>query len=148
MSEIKTEKKIEIKTLVRKGKENGYVLISEFDEITKELILPDKKHIAIKPLAWFHLDKYLNTRHDNSPWLFINLDRAKKADDNNLSVRSVERIIERYAKLMIPILKINPQILRNTLAHTLKLEGAQKENIRTSLHFKTKTGADNYLKKI
>ena len=73
---------------------------------------------------------------------------AKKADDNNLSVRSVERIIERYAKLMIPILKINPQILRNTLAHTLKLEGAQKENIRTSLHFKTKTGADNYLKKI
>ncbi|MBT7543277.1 MAG: hypothetical protein HN613_04385 [Gammaproteobacteria bacterium] len=45
MSEIKTEKKIEIKTLVRKGKENGYVLISEFDEITKEFSSVDQQYI-------------------------------------------------------------------------------------------------------
>ena len=45
MSEIETEKKIEIKTLVRKGKENGYVLISEFDEITKEFSSVDQQYI-------------------------------------------------------------------------------------------------------
>jgi integrase/recombinase XerD len=118
------------------------------DEMTKELILPDGKHVIIKPLAWFHLDKYLNTRHDDSPWLFTNLDRAKKSAENNLTVRSVERIIAKYAKLMTRVLIINPQILRNTLAYKLKSDGAQKENIRDSLHFKTKIGADNYLKKI
>ena len=118
------------------------------DELTKEMILPDGKHVVIKSLAWFHLDKYLNTRHDDSPWIFTNLDRAKKSAENNLSVRSVERIITKYAQLMIPRLIINPQILRNTLTHKLKAEGAQKENIQDSLHFKTKVGADNYLKKI
>ena len=45
MSEIETEKQIEIKTLVRKGKENGYVLISEFDEITKEFSSVDQQYI-------------------------------------------------------------------------------------------------------
>ena len=45
MSEIETKKKIEIKTLVRKGKENGYVLISEFDEITKEFSSVDQQYI-------------------------------------------------------------------------------------------------------
>jgi len=45
MSDVTTEKQVEIKNLVRKGKENGYVLIQEFDEITKEFGIVDKQYI-------------------------------------------------------------------------------------------------------
>ena len=45
MSDVTTEKQVEIKNLVRKGKENGYVLIQEFDEITKEFGIADRQYI-------------------------------------------------------------------------------------------------------
>ena len=45
MSDVTTEKKVEIKNLVRKGKENGYVLIQEFDETTKEFGPADQQYI-------------------------------------------------------------------------------------------------------
>ncbi|PLX25905.1 hypothetical protein C0580_01105 [Candidatus Parcubacteria bacterium] len=120
----------------------------QIDEIKKQIIFDPKNYIDIKTTAWFYLEKYLSARKDDNPWLFINFDRSQKGSENNISVRSVERIIDKYAKKMQPILKINPQILRNTLAHNLKQEGAQKQDIKEALHFKTKTGANNYLKKI
>ena len=118
------------------------------DDIKKELILENKKHIDIKALTWFHLEKYLQQRQDDSSWLFTNLDRAKKSEEDNLSIRSVERIISKYGQQLEPSLKITPQILRNTLAWQLKQEGAQVGDIKKALHFKTKLGAKNYLQKI
>lgn len=120
----------------------------QIDEIKKQIIFDPKNYLNIKALAWQHLQKYLNKRQDNSPWLFVNFDRSQKSMDRHLSIRSVERIIDKYAAKLQPVLKINPQILRNTLAYTLKQEGAQKEHIKKALHFKTKIGADKYLQRL
>lgn len=121
--------------------------LQDIDEIKKQFILA-KNHIDIKATAWHHLQKYLDSRSDNSPWVFINLDRANKKEDKSLTVRSVERIVAKYGQKMQPVLAINPQILRNTLAYNLKQQGADKNNIKTALHFKTKIGAENYFKRI
>lgn len=128
--------------------------ISQIDSLTKEIILNQNKHLLLSPLTWFHLNKYLLKRNENqvqlgdSDWLFINFDRSQKSGDQHLTVRSVERIIAKYAKGINPPLTINPQILRNTLAHHLKQEGGQPEHIKDSLHFQTKTGASHYLKRL
>ncbi len=124
------------------------IKINQVDTIKKQIIFSPKNYIDIKATAWFYLEKYLNKRIDDNPWLFINFDRAQKSADSHLSVRSVERTIDRYAKKLQPVLRINPQILRNTLAHSLKQEGAQKEQIKKALHFQTKIGANNYLKRV
>jgi site-specific recombinase XerD len=119
----------------------------QIDKIEKELLLKNK-NIKIKPLAWFHLEKYLALRLDDEEWLFINLDRARKNKNHQLSPRSVERIITGYAKKLAPPLIITPQILRNTLTLQLKKQGAQTEEIRQLLHFQTTSGAKNYLQRI
>lgn len=118
----------------------------QIDLISHEIIL-DKMHIIIPALAWTYLQKYLESRHDKSDWLFINCDRAQKGQAN-LTVRSIERIIERYARTLRPILKINPQILRNTLAHNLKVSGAQSQDIKKALRFKHDLTAIDYLGKV
>jgi site-specific recombinase XerD len=117
------------------------------DNIKQELIFNDHQ-ITIPPLAWAAVEKYLAQRQDDNPWLFINLDRANKNIDKHLSVRSVERIISKYAQKLKPVLRINPQVLRNTLASNLKQEGAQIQGLKAALHFKTKVGAKNYWHKI
>jgi len=122
--------------------------ITQIDDLSKEIILNKQSHLKIPPLAWFHLNKYLLKRNDTSDWLFINFDRSNKTADNHLTVRSVERIVTKYAKGLNPPLTINPQILRNTLAQQLKQEGAIGQHIKESLHFKTKAGASNYLKRL
>ncbi len=116
------------------------------DDLSKEIILDNNQHITIPALAWSYLQKYLTVREDASIWLFINLDRANKREDNNLSIRSIERIISKYGRKTN--LKVTPQTLRNTLAHQLKLQGAQQQDIQAALHFQTKTGAHNYFAKI
>ena len=128
--------------------------INQIDFIKKELFLNKKNIIALSPLAWFHLDKYLqkiSAYHKNNAknnYLFINFDRAKKGLDQPLSIRSIERIIDKYARIMRPPLIINPQILRNTLAYALKNEGAKSQDIALSLHFKTKLAAKEYWQRI
>ncbi|MFA6466695.1 MAG: tyrosine-type recombinase/integrase [Patescibacteria group bacterium] len=121
---------------------------NQIDYIRTELLLEKNKTLKIQPSTWFYLKKYLEKRNDDIDYLFINFDRSNKSLDKSLSIRSVERIINKYAKGIKPPININPQILRNTLAHKLKAQGAQSEHIKSALHFQTKIGAKNYLKKI
>lgn len=128
---------------------------NQVDFLSREIIFPStssgqaaKKHIALPPYALHYLEKYLNFRKDKSPWLFINFDRSKKAGEKPLSVRSVERIIEKYALALRPRLKITPQILRNTLAYQLKNQGVTGTGLKEALRFKTKVAAGNYLNRL
>jgi len=121
---------------------------TQIDDIKKELLLNKNNSIPIGPSTYLHLKKYLNKRDDEIDYLFINFDRSNKSANKSLSVRSIERIISKHAKGIDPPININPQILRNTLAHKLKSEGAQSEHIKSALHFQTKTAAKNYLKRI
>ncbi|MBT7553549.1 tyrosine-type recombinase/integrase [bacterium] len=118
--------------------------------LEKDLIKLDKIEAPISATTKFHLLKYLDQRLDENLYLFINFDRAKKGNDenNHLSIRSAERILEKYARTMQPILKVTPQTLRNTLAYNLKSTGGSAITIQQALHFTTKTAAEEYFKKI
>ena len=121
---------------------------TQIDPIKKEIIFGPRNTLTIKPATWFYLTKYLDKKTKKIDWLFINFDRSQKSEERQLSVRSVERIITKYAKITNPALIINPQILRNTLAWQLKQEGANSYELKKSLHFQTIVGAKNYLQKI
>ena len=118
--------------------------------LDKNIVRLNKIEAPLSATAKFHLLKYLNKRTDDSSWLFINFDRSKKSidDTQQLSIRSVERILEKYARSMMPILKITPQTLRHTLAYNLKSAGGSAITIQQALHFTTKQVAEEYFKKI
>lgn len=128
------------------------VKITQIDFIKKELFFNKNEKITLSPLTWFHLDKYLAKKSKinsiDNDYLFTNFDRAKKTPQQALSIRSIERIIDKYARKMRPPLTINPQILRNTLAYSLKSEGARSQDIAQALHFKNKSAAKEYWQRI
>ncbi len=120
----------------------------DVDSIKQEILI-NKKSIALDPLTWQSLEKYLRLRHDTSPWLFINFDRAKKNIINNhLSVRSIERIIDKYAKQLRPPLIITPQILRNTLAHQIKHQGGLSGDVQAGLHLQNPKATQKYWQRL
>ncbi|MBT4349378.1 tyrosine-type recombinase/integrase [bacterium] len=118
--------------------------------LEKNILKLKKIEASISTTTKFYLLKYLAQRSDENPYLFINFDRAQKGANKHLpiSIRSAERILEKYARTMQPILKITPQTLRHTLAYNLKQEGASIAAIQHTLHFATKQAAEEYFKKI
>ncbi|MBT4209360.1 MAG: tyrosine-type recombinase/integrase [Candidatus Komeilibacteria bacterium] len=140
-----------LELLYSSGLKVGYLVNlkkDQIDDLRQEILLDKNKSLKINPSTWLYLKKYIDKRNDEIEYLFINFDRSNKSANKSLSVRSVERIINKYSKNIDPPVNINPQILRNTLAYQLKSEGAQSEHIKSALHFQTKSGAKNYLKRI
>lgn len=122
------------------------------DYIKNELFI-NKKSIPPTPETWFYLKEYLKYRKDDNPYLFISLDKAntskkRKNKNTNLSIRSIERTLEKYSRFFIPSLKITPEILRDTLAFHIKNDGGNKRIIQDALHFKTMIGAEKYFEKL
>lgn len=118
------------------------------DEVNESLILENKRELSLGTIAWSSLKKYLTKRNDDNPYIFINFDRSDKGSGGHISIRSVERIIESYARHLNPPLRISPQTLRNTLAHHLKSEGAQSQEIKDNFHFQSKLAAQNFLRRV
>ncbi|MFA5126834.1 MAG: site-specific integrase [Patescibacteria group bacterium] len=120
----------------------------DIDTIKQEIFI-NGQSIHLDPLTWADLEKYLAWRHDNSPWLFINFDRAQKNPVvNHLSVRSVERIIDKYARRLRPPLIITPQILRHTLAHQIKRQGGLGRDVQSGLHLQNPRATQKYWQKL
>lgn len=122
--------------------------IDQVDFMSQEIIISQKRQLALPPYALHYLKKYLNFRRDKNPHLFVNFDRSKKGGEKPLSVRSIERIIEYYALSLRPRLKVTPQVLRNTLAYNLKSQGAKETTIKDALNFQSKVAAANYLQRL
>lgn len=122
--------------------------INQVDFLTREIIIDQKRQLALPPYTLHYLERYLNFRRDKNPHLFVNFDRSKKGGGKPLSVRSIERIIEYYALSLRPRLKVTPQILRNTLAYNLKSQGAKEIAIKEALNFQSKIAAANYLQRL
>ena len=125
---------------------------NHLDYIKNELIIK-REGIPITATAWYYLEKYLKKRKDNNPYLFISFDKAQRATKRlnkitPLSLRSIERILEKYALTFRPVLRITTQRLRDTLAYNLKRKGGDKKIIKKALHFKTKLGAERYFQKL
>jgi len=123
--------------------------VSELCQLTKEQVNLKKDEFTVrgkgdKPRivflsnqAKFWLKKYLDLREDIEPFLFIRHDRAalrnKSLLKSNLTPRSVQRIIKKYAKIAGIPKKITPHTLRHSFATDLLNNGADIRSVQALL---------------
>jgi site-specific recombinase XerD len=83
------------------------------------------------------LQEYLKTRTDNYKPLFIHYSGSKsELDEGNytrLTVRSVQRIVEKYARLAGINKKVTPHTLRHSFATDLLANGADLRSVQSML---------------
>lgn len=85
------------------------------------------------------LKKYLDARQDTNPHLFVPHDRARRAktrrdaDDEPLTSRSVQRIVERYARAAGIMKPVTPHTLRHSYATDLLRNGADIRAVQAML---------------
>lgn len=84
-----------------------------------------------------HLAEYLNRRIDVSPWMFIRMDKAANAsakrDEEPMTPRSIERLVEKYARLAGITKKVTPHTLRHTFATDLLANDADIRSVQAML---------------
>ncbi len=84
----------------------------------------------------YWLKQYLARRGDVSPALFVAHDRAQKGREDGLAgltPRSVQRVVERYARLAGITKRITPHTMRHTFATDLLMNGADIRSVQALL---------------
>ncbi len=98
--------------------------------------------VFLAPDAKEYLRVYLDVRHDVSPYLFIRHDRAHKTKQTErekkeggapLTPRSIQRIIEKFAKVAGITKHVSPHTLRHSFATDLLLNGADIRSVQSML---------------
>ena len=81
------------------------------------------------------LRRYLDARSDNSPALFVRHNREKTdiTDTSPLTVRTIQRILKKYALLAGVSPDITPHTLRHTMATDLLAAGADLRSVQEIL---------------
>ncbi len=94
--------------------------------------------IFISEAAADWVQNYLNARTDSLPPLFLNNSKNLNAVDTSgnfrrLTPRSVERIVQKYAKLAGITKHVSPHTLRHSFATDLLMNGADIRSVQTML---------------
>ncbi len=108
--------------------------------------------IFISNQAKFWIKKYLEARQDLNPYLFVSLDKAEKSREKKetatnlktsrkndrvmfagLTPRSIQRLVEHYAKVAGITKKITPHVLRHSFATDLLQNGADIRSVQAML---------------
>ncbi len=122
----------------------------------------DKPRIVfLSEQAKHWLKKYLEARKDIKPALFIRHDRTTSPDgspesiDSHLTPRSIQRIVEKYAKIAGITKRVSPHVIRHSYATDLLTAGADLRSVQTLLGHASITTTqiythitDKYLKEV
>ncbi len=93
--------------------------------------------IFISDQAKQALKDYLDARKDNLPALFLNYSKNSQPTTNGdfrrLSPRSIQRMINKYAKLAGITKKVSPHTMRHSFATDLLMNGADMRSVQEML---------------
>lgn len=81
------------------------------------------------------LSEYLGARHDLSPYLFVSHDKAAsgRKEQVGLSPRSVQRLVQKYAKVAGITKEVTPHTMRHSYATDLLMNGADIRSVQAML---------------
>ena len=131
--------------------------VSELTKLTKDDINLKKDEFSIRGKggkirlvflsnqAKYWLKKYLEVRTDIEPVLFLRYDRAnKKIGDKGLTPRSIQRLVQKYAKIAGITKKVTPHTIRHSFATDLLTGGAGIREVQAMLGHKSLTTTQIY----
>ncbi|AHB42318.1 Tyrosine recombinase XerD [Candidatus Saccharibacteria bacterium RAAC3_TM7_1] len=93
--------------------------------------------VFITEAAADHVNDYLNARLDNLPPLFISYSRnnvaSQSGDFRRLTPRSIQRMINKYARLAGITKHVSPHTMRHSFATDLLMNGADLRSVQSML---------------
>lgn len=93
--------------------------------------------VFISPRAAEKIEQYLAIRQDSLPALFLNYSRNSQTDTSGnyrrLSARSIQRMINKYARLAGITKHVSPHTMRHSYATNLLMNGADIRSVQTML---------------
>jgi len=141
LSLVRLRDKAILETLFSSG-----LRVSELAGLTKDMINLKNEEFTVrgkgdKPRvvflsnqARYWLKEYLNKRGDTDRHLFVSHDRAGRGrESEGLTPRSIQRIVERYARAAGITKRITPHTMRHTFATDLLRNGADIRSVQTLL---------------